>query len=378
MKRRLTALLLLLLLPVSGCKAPERPEETAAQTAAYTETAPGTPLGAEILSPTGCVSLLPEGVRAYLKDAPDAIAKYADGSREDDLPLPVAFAFTADTSSPVSLLLWEEGDETPSVFPTEDGRAQVWNLKAGTNYLFALEADGKRSETFRFSTEGPAPRLLRAPGVPNLRDAGGWETENGRVKQGMLCRGSRLNATGAEEVISEMTAEGEEAMKSLGIRTEIDLRMTANGETCVMTSSLLGKDTVYVSVPMRYQTENGILRDEENKKAIAKVFSILAKEENYPILFHCNIGTDRTGAISFLLGALLGMKEEDLVRDYLLSDFAPIGNARSASTLYDQYFPLLASTGEKTLRKQAETLLASFGVPAEEMNQIRKILSEGG
>ena len=40
------------------------------------------------------------------------------------------------------------------------------------------------------------------------------------------------------------------------------------------------------------------------------------KAENYPIIFHCNGGADRTGSLAFILGALQGVSEADLIKDY--------------------------------------------------------------
>ena len=37
---------------------------------------------------------------------------------------------------------------------------------------------------------------------------------------------------------------------------------------------------------------------------------------NYPIDFHCIAGQDRTGAVAFILNALLGVEEEELYLDW--------------------------------------------------------------
>ena len=45
-------------------------------------------------------------------------------------------------------------------------------------------------------------------------------------------------------------------------------------------------------------------------------FAIFGNKDNYPIVMHCSIGTDRTGMLAFLINSLLGVSEEDLYKDY--------------------------------------------------------------
>jgi len=49
-------------------------------------------------------------------------------------------------------------------------------------------------------------------------------------------------------------------------------------------------------------------------------FKILLDESNYPILFHCTAGKDRTGFAAYLLLSLLGVDEKVIIEDYLLTN----------------------------------------------------------
>lgn len=49
-------------------------------------------------------------------------------------------------------------------------------------------------------------------------------------------------------------------------------------------------------------------------------FKILLDESNYPLLFHCTAGKDRTGFAAYLLLSLLGVDEKTIVEDYLLTN----------------------------------------------------------
>jgi len=49
-------------------------------------------------------------------------------------------------------------------------------------------------------------------------------------------------------------------------------------------------------------------------------FEILLDESNYPILFHCTAGKDRTGFAAYLLLTLLGVEQNVILEDYLLTN----------------------------------------------------------
>ena len=367
MSRAIALCLLLVLLFSFGCSPRAQiPEESGqARTEAQTE-----PLAVSVSSPVGTVSLLTELQRAYLASEPGRVTDFASGKDSLDQPAPVRFS--SDAPAGAVLRLWEEGGEE-TVFPLTDGCAEVWNLKTGTEYRFCFEAEGKRSAEFRFATE-KEPRLLRVDGVPNFRDLGGGDSG---IRQGLLYRCARLNVTYGKEYTEEITPEGKEALRSLGIRTEIDLRLISDGEVGGQGDVIPDTGLVrYVSLPMKWRLEGGIPSDKENREAVCRFIHLLSQEENYPILFHCNIGTDRTGFLAFLIEALLGGSDEGLVRDYALSNFAPIGSPRDLSVLDSLYFPLLAGTGAAKRSEQAKKLLVHWGAAEEETEQIISILSE--
>ena len=43
---------------------------------------------------------------------------------------------------------------------------------------------------------------------------------------------------------------------------------------------------------------------------------------SHPVLFHCAAGKDRTGVVAALVLAVLGVHDEQIVADYVLSDAA--------------------------------------------------------
>jgi len=53
---------------------------------------------------------------------------------------------------------------------------------------------------------------------------------------------------------------------------------------------------------------------------IAKILRLCADEHNYPLMFHCSSGKDRTGLIAALILACCGIDFDDIVLNYHLSD----------------------------------------------------------
>ena len=73
----------------------------------------------------------------------------------------------------------------------------VDNLEVAAEYSWTVSGGGAAGGG-NFRTEDRAPRILRFPGVPNVRDIGGWIGLGGRrVRQGMVFRSAGLNNNAA-------------------------------------------------------------------------------------------------------------------------------------------------------------------------------------
>ena len=57
----------------------------------------------------------------------------------------------------------------------------------------------------------------------------------------------------------------------------------------------------------------------ENKASMADFFNTLSQESNYPLVFHCTAGKDRTGVTAALTLALLGTPRPIIFSDFLYS-----------------------------------------------------------
>ena len=60
---------------------------------------------------------------------------------------------------------------------------------------------------------------------------------------------------------------------------------------------------------------------ENSKKEICLALKLVADPHHHPILIHCTHGKDRTGVISALILACLGVPEEGILKDYSASEY---------------------------------------------------------
>lgn len=333
------------------------------------------------------ISVHTELQSAYLSSTYDSISNYATGKAELSRPQSVYFTWSDINAKGYTLEVSDNKQFiSPTVYNTELTYVDVYNLKTGTEYFWRVTAklsDGNKvkSDVSVFFTEESAPRNMYVDGVTNVRDLGGWKTVNGTtVKQGMIIRCGRLNKSQTAEPQIEITADGIRTMRDvLGVRTEIDLRMPDKygPETGGITESPLGADINYVNIPMDWAKDANnfnYLSEEDYYPAIKQFFAVAADEKNYPIIFHCNIGTDRTGLYAFLINGLLGVSEDDLYRDYLFSNFGNIGGSRSVNNIKSYVAKAKSFDGETLSEQIANCLTDGVGVPRDHINKVISIM----
>ena len=168
-----------------------------------------------------------------------------------------------------------------------------------------------------FVTEGLAPRWIAVEGrVGNIRDLGGRRGLGGRrIPQGMIYRGQGLNDNSISGDIRGrnrlMVEDVAYLTDTLGIKTDLDLR--GPGETADLGVSPLGPRVRLV------KRSSQCYRDIFNavgKRNMAENFREFCDRGNYPIYFHCIGGADRTGALAYVLEAVLGVCRQELETDW--------------------------------------------------------------
>ena len=196
----------------------------------------------------------------------------------------------------------------------------------------------------------PEAQSLGLTGVGNARELGGYVCADGRVvRHGVFLRTASLaNATEEDiRILKEdyhlcvvldlrMTDEVEsvpdpeiEGVKNLHLGILDEAAREAKKKT-VTAEDVKGLDMNNTVDRLRLITRKGFISDqmyiellsgEPGKAGYARMFrELLALPEGGSLLFHCTQGKDRTGCAAMLILSALGVDEETVMADFLLTN----------------------------------------------------------
>ena len=258
----------------------------------------------------------------------------------------------------------------------EKDEISFYNPYLGRNYykLIATFTDGETDETpiRHFEVDSTYPRNLTIAGMTNCRDIGGRVTEDGgKIKQGLIFRTSGKNQNGS---LTDATTE--EMINHLKLKNEINLAGDSNSYNLKLTGT-----TLYEGSRMDTSSTGGYSHISRNAEAAKNFFNFIADENNYPLYYHCKIGTDRTGVCTILLQGLLGCSYQQAYQDYLFSNFGKIGEQRTigdgnSHDIRKYMDDFLGYSGEKFQNKVYNFLLG-IGVSKATLDHIIDNLVEG-
>ncbi len=174
--------------------------------------------------------------------------------------------------------------------------------------------------------------VLLIDGGVNFRDLGGYRTIDGRtLRSGLVYRSAEL---------SHITPEGFEQLKSLGIRSNVDLRSTdERAQQPINWPAGLGVKVHQTDYPMDMAPfmalfSKGTATAEETRALMAGFYKDVPftfapqyanlvrqiLDDGAPVVFNCSAGKDRTGVAAALILTLVGVPRETVTQDYLLSN----------------------------------------------------------
>jgi len=298
--------------------------------------------------------------------------------------LPLKLAWKGETNAVYTVSVTKDGGMPESYSLTNVTAVYLSNLELGVRYSWMVsnETDSVvRSASFK--TDGQAPRLLRADGVGNFRDLGGWRTLDGRiVRQNRIFRSAGLRSSSkasggflrrkVELGLRRVTDFGLTTLKDdFAIRTDLELRTPQ--ETAGMDGTLLGEDVRWCNIS--FAAYDFIDNSVRGREPFVKIFRQFLKEENYPILMHCSGGRDRTGTLAFMLNALLGVPEDDLCRDWETSIFSDAA-VNFAPDRLARLLDYLATYPGTTVNERVEAYVRSCGISAAEVAKFRDLMLE--
>ena len=261
---------------------------------------------------------------------------------------------------------------------TKQNEISFYNSYIGTNYFkvtakFTDDTE-ESSEIKTFKVEDVAPRNLYAGNMPNVRDMGGRATvAGGRLRQGLIYRGAGNRFDNSSQINDECK---DILLNQLKIKTEINVANSDSNNMNLTGTSLVNAYMAYGAVPYSNLARNSV--------RIRQIMSVLADENNYPVFYHCRIGTDRTGITGMMINGLLGVDFDECLQDYLFSNFAPIDNQRYPHKSSDpngddiaKYIDALQELPGSTFQQKVYLALRMIGCPAAQLDKIIDIMTIG-
>jgi protein-tyrosine phosphatase len=179
------------------------------------------------------------------------------------------------------------------------------------------------------TTSTEPPRVLALAGTYNLRDVGGYPTDDGRrMRWRTLFRSDSLHRL----------AEPEQAtLVGMGLRTVIDLRyereLTESPNVFAASSSVRYLNLPLVPGPSeaRPTAEFSSLEEvyrrivDTRSAELVSIYTALAVPGALPAVLHCTAGKDRTGVVVALLLRLVGVNAEAIAADYTATEVCLAG-----------------------------------------------------
>ena len=249
------------------------------------------------------------------------------------------------------------------------------------------------------ASEAALSQSITLKSVGNARELGGYTTVDGRtVKHGVLLRTAALNTISSEDtarltdkyhlaVIADLRMSLEVAakpdpvidgVKYVNMRVineelftrELEKKLAIEGDAVQRLKTMI--DTGIMSFDMYVN----FLSEDSGKKAYREFFhELLDLPEGHSLLFHCTQGKDRTGCAAMLILSALGVSEDTIMKDFLLTNeynAEKIAAQRKMllshgidESQLEQYMIILDEVNPKTMATLLSWLKEKYGSPVE-------------
>ena len=169
-------------------------------------------------------------------------------------------------------------------------------------------------------------RHIPLEGSYNIRDLGGYKTFDGKkTRWKTILRSGDMH---------NLTSDTKKTLVTLGVRTIVDLRRDAE---------LSEKPNAFAESPQISYHHHNLWGDlvapersdyddasdwwfghysmllDQHRSQVCEAFATVTNPENWPLIFHCAAGKDRTGVMAGLLLSLAGTPNQTITKDYSLS-----------------------------------------------------------
>ena len=263
--------------------------------------------------------------------------------------------------------------------PRLRGRVAVFAGKSSTSQPHLVGSGSGKGSLTVTAAYGDWIRLVPADGAPlvltvrdlglasdpNLRDVGGYRTTDGQwVRMGAVYRSQALSLSAADLP----------AVNALGITADYDLRTTseiaqapdvvpagaAYRNLNVLSDVSLTPTLTSPAAAEQYmqEMEQDFVTDPTARAAFGDLLTGVADSKGAS-LYHCTAGKDRTGWASAVLLTLLGVPQDTVVDDYLLSN-TYYYDSPAVQAMLKQMPAAQAAVYAPVLQVQASYLQAGF------------------
>ncbi len=185
-------------------------------------------------------------------------------------------------------------------------------------------------------------------GTENERDLGGMVTsDHRRIKKGLFLRTDALDKLTDDDV--RVLRKDYRLAIIIDLRTEEETKQRPDREI---------ENASYVPIPLFVVAQAGMTREEDTvpvdngvldmvalyrivvasdkiSAKVARAFRLIMDNRDGDCqkcsLFHCVAGKDRTGIMAMLILGVLGVSEEDIMKDYMLTNVTGEAIARKAA-----------------------------------------------
>lgn len=234
------------------------------------------------------------------------------------------------------------------------GKVSIYNLVPQTIYWYrTLDSSSRIVNEGVFKTQGSL-RMIRVENALNIRDLGGWKcTDGSHIAYEKLYRGGTLD--GRHDAVFEedqrmaiSTEDAQMLAEVVGIKAEVDLR---GSDYNLSTSPIPGASYENFSA---YTYTTFLSKTEALQKSLNAVVRNLTNDK--PAFFHCEWGADRTGCLAFVIGAICGVREDELVKDWELTTF---------SNYYD--YKIISDGEGSKMRQMIQSIFSDYGTSSSSL-----------
>jgi protein-tyrosine phosphatase len=165
--------------------------------------------------------------------------------------------------------------------------------------------------------------------VFNFRDLGGYKAQGGRtIAWRRLFRSSELRHKTSHDII--------QLKEDISLHSILDLRSYKQLEPFEV-SKLNEVGAKYFNIPIVDRSKDNeridlqkfsnmgevysyrIMNHEGFGRRVVEALEIIAESDTHPLVFHCTAGKDHSGMLTAIILGILGVKDEDIIKDYALT-----------------------------------------------------------